>query len=70
MVLQPEFIAHVFAVGVVTFYSFAAHSVFSFNHGIRAQVSRALQRTRPSWTQAGLRIGSSCEAWLVLRRST
>jgi putative flippase GtrA len=48
MVLQPEFIAHVFAVGVVTFYSFAAHSAFSFNQGIRAQIGRALQRMRPS----------------------
>lgn len=48
MVLQPEFIAHVFAVGVVTFYSFAAHSAFSFNHGIRVQINRALQRIRLS----------------------
>ena len=36
MAFGPEFLSHVFAVGVVMFYSFAAHSAFSFNDGIRA----------------------------------
>jgi putative flippase GtrA len=49
--LQIGFIAHVIATGVLTFYSFAAHSLFSFNVGLRARLRRAfpaaawLQRT-------------------------
>ena len=35
-VFGPQFLSHVFAVGAVTFYSFAAHNAFSFNRGIRA----------------------------------
>jgi putative flippase GtrA len=41
MALQIGFIAHVIATGVLTFYSFAAHSAFSFNVGLRARLSRA-----------------------------
>jgi len=50
--LQIGFIAHVFATGVLTFYSFAAHSLFSFNVGLRARLKRGFspaasnQRTR------------------------
>lgn len=39
--LQIGFIAHVIATGVLTFYSFAAHSLFSFNVGLRARLKRA-----------------------------
>jgi len=38
--ISMAFAAHVFAVGLVTFYSFAAHSAFSFNEGLRAGVRR------------------------------
>ena len=41
MTLQIGFIAHVIATGVLTFYSFAAHSAFSFNVGLRARLRRA-----------------------------
>lgn len=34
------FLAHVLATGLVTFYSFAAHSAMSFNAGLRAFVLR------------------------------
>ncbi|HJQ58527.1 MAG TPA: GtrA family protein [Vineibacter sp.] len=34
--LSVEFLAHVIAVGLVTFYSFIGHSVLSFNAGLRA----------------------------------
>jgi putative flippase GtrA len=40
MALQIGFIAHVIATGVLTFYSFAAHSLFSFNVGLRARLRR------------------------------
>lgn len=42
MALQIGFIAHVIATGLLTFYSFAAHSLFSFNVGLRARLKRAL----------------------------
>lgn len=42
--LQVGFIAHVAAVGLVTFYSFAAHSAFSFNVGLRTRLMRLLSR--------------------------
>jgi len=32
------FLSHVFAVGVVTFYSYAAHKYFTFNVGIRRRL--------------------------------
>lgn len=41
MALQIGFIAHVLATGMLTFYSFAAHSAFSFNVGLRARLKRA-----------------------------
>ncbi len=41
MTLQIGFIAHVIATGVLTFYSFAAHSLFSFNVGLRARLKSA-----------------------------
>ncbi len=44
MSLRPQFLSHVFAVGAVMFYSFAAHSTFSFNHGIRAWLRRQTGR--------------------------
>lgn len=50
--LEIGFIAHVIATGILTFYSFAAHSLFSFNVGLRARLRRAFsaaaeaQRTR------------------------
>lgn len=40
--LSAEFLAHLFAVGAVTFYSFVGHKYFSFNVGIRGQLRRAL----------------------------
>jgi putative flippase GtrA len=40
--IDVEFAAHVAATGLVTLYSFAAHSLFSFNVGIRRGVARAL----------------------------
>jgi putative flippase GtrA len=43
--LQIGFIAHVIATGVLTFYSFAAHSLFSFNVGLRARLKRAFSAT-------------------------
>lgn len=42
--VDPAFAAHVVATGLVTFYSFAAHSAFSFNAGLRSAVARALAR--------------------------
>jgi putative flippase GtrA len=42
--LSAEFASHVFAVGVVTFYSFAAHRAFSFNSGIRSRFRSALAK--------------------------
>lgn len=38
--LSVDFLAHVFAVGVVMFYSFIGHSLLSFNAGLRAFVLR------------------------------
>ncbi|MBX3500320.1 MAG: GtrA family protein [Alphaproteobacteria bacterium] len=38
--LETGFIAHVMATGLVTFYSFAAHSAFSFNVGLRTRLLR------------------------------
>lgn len=38
--LETGFIAHVMATGLVTFYSFAAHSAFSFNVGLRTRLMR------------------------------
>lgn len=40
MTVSTEFFAHLVAVGLVTFYSFAAHSTFSFNKGIRVGLRR------------------------------
>ena len=37
---STPFLAHVAAIGLVTFYSFAAHSALSFNAGLRAFVMR------------------------------
>jgi putative flippase GtrA len=42
--LQVGFIAHVMATGLVTFYSFAAHSAFSFNVGLRTRLMRLFSR--------------------------
>jgi putative flippase GtrA len=42
--LQVGFIAHVMATGLVTFYSFAAHSAFSFNVGLRTRLMRLFLR--------------------------
>lgn len=42
--IDVEFSAHVLAVGLVTFYSFAAHSAFSFNVGIRRRLAGILDR--------------------------
>lgn len=42
--LQAGFLAHVAAVGLVTFYSFAAHSAFSFNVGLRTRLMRLFSR--------------------------
>ena len=42
--LQVAFIAHVMAVGLCTFYSFAAHSAFSFNVGLRTRLMRLFSR--------------------------
>ena len=40
--LSTAFVAHVAAVGLVTFYSYAAHSAFSFNEGLRVGLRRVL----------------------------
>ena len=37
---STQFLAHVAAIGLITFYSFAAHSAMSFNAGLRAFVMR------------------------------
>lgn len=37
---STQFLAHVTAIGLVTFYSFAAHSAMSFNAGLRAFLVR------------------------------
>jgi putative flippase GtrA len=42
MTVRSAFVAHFIAVGLVTFYSFAAHSAFSFNEGLRAALGRIL----------------------------
>ena len=42
--LDVGFIAHVMATGLVTFYSFAAHSAFSFNVGLRGRLMRVFSR--------------------------
>jgi putative flippase GtrA len=42
LALSSAFLAHVVAVGLVTFYSFAAHSLMSFNAGLRAFVMRLM----------------------------
>ncbi|MBM3619123.1 MAG: hypothetical protein FJX20_00395 [Alphaproteobacteria bacterium] len=42
--LETSFIAHVMATGLVTFYSFAAHSAFSFNVGLRGRLMRLFSR--------------------------
>jgi len=42
--LEIGFIAHVMATGLVTFYSFAAHSAFSFNVGLRTRLMRVFSR--------------------------
>lgn len=42
--LEIGFIAHVMATGLVTFYSFAAHSAFSFNVGLRTRLVRMFAR--------------------------
>jgi putative flippase GtrA len=42
--LETGFIAHVTATGLVTFYSFAAHSAFSFNVGLRTRLMRLFSR--------------------------
>ncbi len=44
--VDTAFVAHVFAVGAVTFYSFAGHSLFSFNAGLRAGLRRAISGIR------------------------
>lgn len=36
--VSAEFVAHFFAVGAVTFYSFAAHRYFTFNVGLRRRL--------------------------------
>ncbi|MGE0421412.1 MAG: GtrA family protein [Reyranellaceae bacterium] len=42
--LEIGFIAHVTATGLVTFYSYAAHSAFSFNVGLRTRLMRVFSR--------------------------
>lgn len=42
--LDIGFIAHVMATGLVTFYSYAAHSAFSFNVGLRSRLMRVFSR--------------------------
>jgi putative flippase GtrA len=42
MTVSSTFVAHFIAVGLVTFYSFAAHSAFSFNEGLRFGLRRIL----------------------------
>jgi len=42
--LEIGFLAHVAATGLVTFYSFAAHSAFSFNVGLRSRLMRVFSR--------------------------
>lgn len=42
--LSKEFAAHVFAVGVVSVYSFAAHKLFSFNVGLRRRLGVLIER--------------------------
>ena len=44
LALEVGFIAHVMATGLVTFYSFAAHSAFSFNVGLRSRLMRVFFR--------------------------
>ena len=46
--IDVEFAAHVMATGLVTFYSFAAHSLLSFNVGIRRAVARVLGKSGQS----------------------
>ena len=38
--IDPEFAAHIMATGAVMFYSFTAHSAFSFNVGLRRGIAR------------------------------
>jgi len=44
--VSTEFASHVIAVGLVTFYSFACHSAFSFNDGLRSGFRKALTADR------------------------
>ena len=44
--LDVELLAHMFAIGIVMFYSFAAHSAFSFNVGLRRRIARAFTGNR------------------------
>ncbi len=43
-----QWTAHVIATGLVTFYSFAAHSAFSFNEGLRKRLPAFLGKGRSS----------------------
>lgn len=43
-VVSMRFAMHVCAVGIVTFYSYAAHRYFSFNVGIRSRLRPILSR--------------------------
>jgi putative flippase GtrA len=47
--LGADFLAHVAAVGLVTFYSFTAHSLMSFNAGLRAFLLRLLAASPAQW---------------------
>ncbi|MBQ9405169.1 MAG: GtrA family protein [Desulfovibrio sp.] len=44
--LDVEVVCHVFAIGVVTFYSFFAHKYASFNAGILALLQRLVRHCR------------------------
>jgi putative flippase GtrA len=44
MGVSPDFVAHLLSVGVVTFYSYAAHRYFTFNVGIRHRTRLLLSR--------------------------
>lgn len=44
MGVSPDFVAHLLSVGVVTFYSYAAHRYFTFNVGIRNRTRLLLSR--------------------------
>jgi putative flippase GtrA len=42
--VTTTFASHVFAVGLVTFYSYTCHSLFTFNEGLRSGLKKLLPR--------------------------